>query len=136
MNEKYKDVFEEDRIYLTDIYFNNYTKYCLCGYCGNFLIETSGIGKYTTYGSSLNCIYFYGFSIAAAENSKKNGPSTNRPVICSVCNLVFWFYNLKLHFAEKHPMICVQGINEKEIALVSNFKKILNIYIFLNITFK
>ncbi len=89
---------------------NQYT----CGFCGNIgckieLQVTSGKGINKTLGLKSDCKFYVKFSLKSAEKCTKNSPCTNRPVKCSICDQVYWSYNMKSHYTyrEKAAMrIC------------------------------
>ncbi|KAH9928181.1 uncharacterized protein B0H18DRAFT_931426 [Fomitopsis serialis] len=89
-----------------------------CGFCGR--TGTCKIGLRKTRNAlraESDCRLFSQFNIASAAVSTKSGPSTNRPVICKICeanrppqrgnniddDIVFWSYNMQEHLAAKHP---------------------------------
>lgn len=86
-----------------------------CGSCGRSGTCTINIVKKNgTETPQSNCPNFYKFSMKTAAKSTKSGPSTNRPVICYLCQerdgntkslpeYIFWSYNLLQHFNDAHP---------------------------------
>ena len=78
-----------------------------CGFCGLVgcsiaIVVTSGKGKNTTYGPASSCAYFRKFNLKSSTKPTRSSPSTNRPIECHLCKEVYWSYNVKRHFGEKH----------------------------------
>ena len=77
-----------------------------CGFCGimgcSISLETNCAGKNAPKCPVSNCKFAEKFSLKAAEKSTKNSPCTNRPVICGICKLIVWSYNIKIHFERIH----------------------------------
>lgn len=85
-----------------------------CGSCGRSGTCTIGIIKKNgTEAPHSNCPNYYKFSMKTAAKSTKTGPSTNRPVICYLCQehdgntkslpeYIFWSYNLAQHLEKDH----------------------------------
>jgi hypothetical protein len=101
-----------------------------CGFCGGLscitkLVVTSGSGERSTYSPHSNCIYYFKFSLKPSKKGSKRSPCTNRPFECQLCNLVFWTYNLKQHYKEKHVLNIAEALDvseyEKEQVLMKKF---------------
>ena len=87
----------------------------LCGYCGLSMVSqfcNSVIGLATSSGSKKNgskkptstCPYFYSFNIGCTLNCSDNNPSSNRPVLCELCQTssIFWSNNMVVHYEQEH----------------------------------
>ncbi|KIJ30600.1 hypothetical protein M422DRAFT_53688 [Sphaerobolus stellatus SS14] len=86
-----------------------------CGYCGR---EGCHIGLKKTQKTHVpesfgqkKCDHFVKFSLSPATTSSLKNPSTNRPIICELCQdrefsnryaYVFWTYNMPQHLDEAH----------------------------------
>ena len=101
----------------------------VCGYCGLngcsiTLNKGKGRGKHSTKVPYSNCKYYVKFSLKASEKSTQSGPCTNRPIVCPVCDVVHWSYNLEAHMVTKHPE--AEAVNCKieqgEVKLVTSKK--------------
>ena len=77
-----------------------------CGFCGQkgCLISTE-VNKSKTVKVLSSCQYFYPFSMKSAAKMSANCPTTNRPENCSVCNNIFWTYNMEIHYKLAHPTV-------------------------------
>lgn len=77
-----------------------------CGFCGtmgcSLSLETNIPGKNAPNCPLSNCTFFTKFSLKSAEKSTKTSPCTNRPVKCEVCKLVYWSYNIQIHYERNH----------------------------------
>lgn len=102
------------RFHVAKHIFRNHCVPNCCGFCGlscGSILEirkSSGYGVNQNFKPFSNCKYFYAFSLAPAEKAKKRVEKTgretcsNRPVVCKLCRLVFWSYNMDSHYDEKH----------------------------------
>ena len=75
-----------------------------CGYCGGNSSCSINLKKtsHQTLIPESNCPYKMKFSLASASKSTVTGPCTNRPVLCSICKVVYWSYSYKKHYEDKH----------------------------------
>lgn len=91
-----------------------------CGFCGRSGTCSVGLkkGAKKTMAPDSDCPYYYKFSLASAAKSTISGPSTNRPIVCTLCRRataasarqaqndnshVQWSYNIAAHVAQRHP---------------------------------
>jgi len=54
------------------------------------------------------CLHLHRFSYTSAATESQSSPCTNVPVICPLCpasDSAIWKYNMKHHFASRHPSI-------------------------------
>jgi hypothetical protein len=80
----------------------------LCGCCGKTgckVILEKGSTKNIVKFKSSDCKYFININLKSAAKSTKYSPCTNRPIKCTICDGVYWSYNMHLHFSEDHPNI-------------------------------
>ena len=94
----------------------------LCGYCGLvndicrvYLRKSSGSNTSGTDGVYSKCNYYYKFSLKPA----KTGPCTNRPTECPECNIVYWSYNLVIHYENDHKEKSIKMISDDELILMN-----------------
>lgn len=90
-----------------------------CGFCGRSGTCKTRLKKTkNAFRIESDCVYKSAFNIASAETPTQTGPSTNRPVVCKLCevarppqrntsgeidiDIVFWTYNMHCHVEEKH----------------------------------
>ncbi|OJT07676.1 hypothetical protein TRAPUB_1455, partial [Trametes pubescens] len=100
-----------------------------CGFCGRMGTCSIRLHKPArTQAPLLDCCYFKKFSLAAAEKPTNSGPSTKRPIVCTICRRtgvpgarqarhdnfdVFWSYNMPAHIAQRHQGVSVDADFEK-----------------------
>ena len=75
-----------------------------CGFCGGNTGCSIALKKtsHRTFVPDSNCKIFKKFSLASAKTSTSSSPCTNRPVVCSICKVVYWSYSLNKHYEQKH----------------------------------
>ena len=105
-----------------------------CGFCGQ--IGSCDIQLHRTKGKdnsnnpimvphSVNCRYFYKFSLGPAATGSASCPTTNRPAKCPKCDLTFWTYSFQTHYNNSHPREqCPFVVPEEERAALISSKLI------------
>ena len=82
-------------------------------------------GKNATEGipDASMCTYGAKFNLKSACTSSKKTPCTNRPIRCSVCQCVFWSYNILFHFSLNHSHLSYTDKCHPSDDEISNVKK-------------